>query len=398
MDTGDAIILELFPRALRRFRKLAMPHKAHLAKQDVCDTPDFSMHIDIPKECDWERLCTSLIVLAQLKWNGRTMLWHLPVGWRERLEKSLYTTFHAVVDSRRALFMEYEGNSFTPQLNDAKPVLRFSGPTLRETVNAGNVLQILDVSQFARFVSTPGSADARWISQLAENRTKLSALKNQRSGGRAFVIGNGPSLARTDLRSLEGELTLGSNGLFLLEQMYHFRPTVYVVEDRLFAEDRVADINAYDGTLKLFPWDQRERLQGHAYLPLVREYNPYPQFSTDISAAVYTGWTVTYVLLQLALFIGATQVILVGVDGTYPNVIDQPDKGIVVSEAADNNHFTTDYFGPGKRFHKPQPERVRIAYEYAKECFRLAGGEVLNATSGGTLDVFSRVNLHDVLN
>ena len=389
---------DLIPIALRRFRRLAMTHKIHSAKQDAFATPDYSMHVDIPKECDWETLCTSLIVLAQLEWNGKTMLWHLPVGWRERLEKSLYTIFHAVVDSRRALFMEYEGNSFTPQPTDATPVLHFCTTTLRDNVDAGDVFKIRDVSQFARFVRTPGLAEAHWISQLAENRTRLAALKNQRFGGRAFVIGNGPSLARMDLRSLEGELTFGSNGLFLLERVYRFRPTVYVVEDRLFAEDRVTDINAYDGTLKLFPWDQRERLQGHAYLPLVREYNPYPRFSTDISTAVYTGWTVTYILLQLALYVGATQVILVGVDGTYPNVIDQPEKGIVVSETADDNHFTSDYFGPGKRFHKPQPERVRIAYEHAKECFRLAGGEILNATSGGTLDVFSRVNLHDVLN
>jgi hypothetical protein len=368
-------------------------------KQGVGTINDSTLHIEIPADCDWEHLCTCTLALEQLSREGlaATTLWHLPEGWCERLETSLYIPYHSLVNSKRAAFLEY-GAGFTHQSNDSHvPVLRLRGLEGRGCRTTSDAIEVREVSEFVRRVVPPDIAPSQWISQLSENRARLSALRNQFLGRRAFVIGNGPSLAKTDLSLLKGELSFGSNGLFLLDQTYRFRPTVYGVEDRLFAEDRAGDINAYDSTIKLFPWDQWERLHGHAYLPLIRQYSPYPQFSADISSAVYSGWTVTYVLLQLALYMGVRQVILLGVDGTYP-VVRHDEKSIVVSLGEDANHFASDYFGPGKRFHKPQPERVRISYEHAKECFRLAGGEIWNATSGGALDVFPRVDLREVLN
>ena len=79
------------------------------------------------------------------------------------------------------------------------------------------------------------------------NKNKLSALKNCYMGRRAFIIGNGPSLRNTDIQKLKGEITIGSNSIFLLFEDTGFRPTFYTVEDRLVAEDRAPTINKLTG-------------------------------------------------------------------------------------------------------------------------------------------------------
>ena len=72
-----------------------------------------------------------------------------------------------------------------------------------------------------------------------EYAPRLRDLRRQYAGkGRCFIIGNGPSLNRTDLTKLRDEVTFGVNGLFLKFEEMGFTPTFYVVEDHLVAEDR----------------------------------------------------------------------------------------------------------------------------------------------------------------
>ena len=43
---------------------------------------------------------------------------------------------------------------------------------------------------------------------------KLMELKGRHAGERIFIIGNGPSLNKMDLRLLKDEVTIASNGLY----------------------------------------------------------------------------------------------------------------------------------------------------------------------------------------
>ena len=52
--------------------------------------------------------------------------------------------------------------------------------------------------------------DAVANSRITANR----ALKDRHVGKRCFVIGNGPSLARTDLAPLANEYTIGANSFY----------------------------------------------------------------------------------------------------------------------------------------------------------------------------------------
>jgi len=231
-----------------------------------------------------------------------------------------------------------------------------------------------------------------------QNRRRLRRLHNIYWGRRCFIIGNGPSLAHTDLTRLAGEITIGCNNLFLMFGKMGFVPTFYTVEDTLVAEDRAEEINRITGTTKIFPLDLAYCLVPDSdtiYINFLRRYEPFPKFSARFDKVVYWGGTVTHLNLQLAYYIGCREVYLVGVDHNYRVSPDIQDS-VIVSKSADVNHFHPDYFGPGYRYHHPRVERMEKAYMAAREFAARNNMKIFNATIGGKLEVFPRVRYEDV--
>ena len=64
-----------------------------------------------------------------------------------------------------------------------------------------------------------------------------------------------------------------------------------------------------------------------------------------------------------------------------------------MSNSDDPNHFHPDYFGKGKTWKDPKLDRVLLNYRLAHDVYRATGREIVNATVGGNLDVFPRLDL-----
>ena len=111
--------------------------------------------------------------------------------------------------------------------------------------------------------------------------------------------------------------------------------------------------------------------------------------------AIHEGSTVTYVAMQLAYFMGFKKVILIGVDHSFVTK-GEPNK-VVESKGDDPNHFSGSYFGKGFRWQLPDLDRSEDAYRHAKVAFENSGRSIVDATVGGKLDVFPKVNLKDAL-
>ncbi|MBA7487352.1 hypothetical protein ES707_22915 [subsurface metagenome] len=242
--------------------------------------------------------------------------------------------------------------------------------------------------------------DLRWQYSWAgyRNRRRIHRLHNAYSGRRCFVIGNGPSLAQTDLSRLTGEITIGCNNLFLMFDKMGYLPTFYTVEDNLVAEDRAEEINRIRGTTKILPRDLSYCLSRDSdtiYINFLRRYPGFPKFSNRFDKVVYWGGTVTHLNLQLAYYIGCREVYLVGVDHSYEVSPDVQDT-VIVSKSADESHFHPDYFGPGYRYHHPRVERMEKAYVAAREFAAQNNMTIFNATIGGKLEVFPRVCYEDI--
>nr|ADI18724.1 glycosyltransferase [uncultured Rhizobiales bacterium HF4000_32B18] len=242
------------------------------------------------------------------------------------------------------------------------------------------------------------------IYQWRLNRTyrpRLRALREMfRGRERCFVIGNGPSLNRTDLAMLKDEVTFAVNSFFLKAADLDWLPTFFVVEDHLVAEDRADWIHALEGPTKLFPAYLRYCLD-EAPDTIFFNHRPrvsYPHgfdFSTDAADVTYTGCTVTFTVLQLAHYLGFTKIHLLGVDADYvlpKDVAETSDYGVGVLDMKSNdpNHFHPDYFGKGFRWHDPQVDKMVEAYREAERVTRALGRPIVNSGVGGKLDVFAR--------
>ena len=234
------------------------------------------------------------------------------------------------------------------------------------------------------------------------HRPRLRALKRARRGRRCFVIGNGPSLARTDLSRLKSETTFATNGFFLMMPELDWSPTYYVVEDHLVAEDRAAEITALSGTTKLFPANLAYALRPdeHTIFFDHRPRKRYPlgfDFSFDADVNTYTGGTVTFTCIQLAAYLGFQEIYLIGVDAEYSIPADAALSGggrvkAIDMRSDDPNHFHPDYFGKGKRWHEPNVEVMLGAYAEARRATESRGISIVNATVGGKLEVFPRID------
>lgn len=240
------------------------------------------------------------------------------------------------------------------------------------------------------------------------DKGRLRKFKNKYKGKRCFIVGNGPSLNKLDLRKLDGEYSFAVNGIFYKTEETGYAPTFYVVEDHHVMLDNLDKINAYDkAKYKFFPINYKSFIKKSPNISFFRmntgfyeEQSPnfsIPRFSTDVPDRVFCGQSVTMINLQLAYFFGFTEVYLIGMDFSY----DIPKSAIVngndiESTEDDPNHFHPDYFGKGKKWHNPHLDRVLNSYKLNKLIYEANGRKIFNATAGGKLELFQRVDFESI--
>ncbi len=231
----------------------------------------------------------------------------------------------------------------------------------------------------------------------------MQAFRDKHRGERCVIIGNGPSLNDLDLTKLSDERTFGVNGIFYAADRMGFDPTYYVVEDTSVMRENTARIIAYQAGHKFFPSLYRSLVgerSGVTYFMMNRGFyeksSPHfcvPRFSTDAARRLFSGQSVTHINLQLAYYMGFTEVVLIGMDFSYVIPSDAERAGDIITSGSDDpNHFHKDYFGKGKTWKDPKLDRVLANYQIAKAMFEEDGRRIVNATAGGKLELFDRVD------
>ena len=112
-----------------------------------------------------------------------------------------------------------------------------------------------------------------------------------------------------------------------------------------------------------------------------------PKFSTDLENGIYDIATVTYSMLQIAVSMGIREIYIIGCDNSYGKEVKK--DGTVV----DNG--TVSYFAgsdPKEIKHAAATWEMDIAYEYAKKFAKEHDIHIYNATRGGHLEAFVRVD------
>lgn len=251
-------------------------------------------------------------------------------------------------------------------------------------------------------------------------RTQVGQFRGLHTGKRCFVIGNGKTVNDLPMELLKNEVTFGANAVYLMGEKWGWLPTYHCVEDCLVAEDRHAEIEFIRGWLrqqgvdvtglrepiKFYCRDQRELMGlgvNKIEVNFVRAHSsdgkPWPRFSMDCAQEVYWGGTVTYMSLQLAYYMGFSEVYMVGGFGGYK--VPELKSGQVVIESGkdelDYNHCHPEYFARGKRWHDPKEDRMKTAYAMARTFFERGGRGLYDACAVHELQMLEHRDFEEVV-
>lgn len=221
----------------------------------------------------------------------------------------------------------------------------------------------------------------------------VRTFRNAYMGKRAYILGNGPSLAGVDLHSLGGGVTFGSNRIYLSG----FMPDVYVAVNPLVVQQFYKEIGELDtfkfiaaGALEKLPMGWNQAGQVIAIDTSLQA----PAFG-NVEGVIWEGHTVTYVMLQLAYYMGIQEAVMLGVDHDYGEYGRQPNLELVATKA-DQHHFHSDYFSNGTRWNAPDLRNSELAYSLAKEQYEGDHRRIVNTSKRTRLRVFRLESLQRV--
>lgn len=225
-----------------------------------------------------------------------------------------------------------------------------------------------------------------------KDKQTLVGLKNKYEGRRAFIVCNGPSLKISDLNILadKGEISFGSNRISKVFPHTKWRPTYYAEGHTVFKE-LIPTINQVGcAFLPQIVYSATKSVKGNKiYINLEgkRELLHSPKFSHDCSEIVYAMGTVTYILFQLAVYMGFRELYIIGCDNRYHREI-KADGTIITHNEVPNQYA-------GKEVNTKEAGNtweMNIAYDAAKKYADEHGIKIYNATRGGYLETFERVD------
>lgn len=217
---------------------------------------------------------------------------------------------------------------------------------------------------------------------LYRNEKLLKFKDGFKNDKKCFIIATGPSLRVSDLHILTANhvFCFGVNSIIRIKE--DWTADAYVVTDSHFINNNMESIEKYNCNFKFVGDSCKEywvKERNDSYKIHSTAAGSGIDFSEEIEQKIYCGYggkgTVTYVCLQLAVYMGFSEIYLLGVDCNY-------------TMGSKNNHFIADE----EEDHRNHREDFMIlAYKYAREYADAHGIKIYNATRGGMLEVFERV-------
>lgn len=246
-------------------------------------------------------------------------------------------------------------------------------------------------------------------------------FKNIHKGQRVFILATGPSVQKQNLLCLENEICIAVSQFFLHKDIKTIAPQYHVLAPwhppfgfkdaelvfKGFQDNYSSNTTFFFGhtnyeySIKNF-LTQNPRLapKNTYYLNYTNpftltEENYLDHNIWDLMQVLFYPRTVIYSAIQLALFMGSKEIYLIGCDHDY----------LLDTKRVSNHHFYKEEEGISDVEHLSAFTTERWFEEYycrwkqyrlMKEYASLNNCQIINATEGGMLDVFPRMNLSQV--
>lgn len=227
----------------------------------------------------------------------------------------------------------------------------------------------------------------------------LKELEGAESGKRIFIVAGGPSMRVEDLETIEshGDICISLNSIYRYYVQTSWRPDYYLMTDYLGVgiirehnpENRFEEFAKKAVLLsepcrkKLYYEYDRSKI---GFIPFsyqdhwLNHFSKRRKYRKDMKTGAYDLFTVSCSAINLADYMGASEVYLYSFDG-YANV-----KAAHPWEDEQTSFSEEEIKGQERTNRK-----MERGYEYIRDYVVRDGFRIYNATRGGFLEVFPRV-------
>lgn len=226
-----------------------------------------------------------------------------------------------------------------------------------------------------------------------DHAAKLEQFRNIHAGKSCIIIGNGPSLNKMDLSLITDCYTFGLNKIYLMYEKIDLQLNYLVSVNKFVIEQSVDKYNDFPCPIFL-SYTASKGLEFNADNIYYLHTGNFKGFYSDLCRPINEGYTVTYVAAQIAYFMGFEKVYLIGVDHSFKQ--QGRANEVQTLKQDDENHFDPRYFA-GNQWQLADLENSEEAYKRARSFYEKNGRNIYDATVGGKLTVFEKVDFEEAI-
>lgn len=247
--------------------------------------------------------------------------------------------------------------------------------------------------------------------------SKNASYKELHRGKRCFILGTGPSIAKQNLTPLRREYCISVNSFYLHKDYAKIKPQYHIISGLALHKHIPREIglkwfkeikDKTDKAELFLNYKDKETIQKEklfrnrkvSYLFFSDNWDSLNINGIDATKCLYTSQSVSIMALQIALYMGFSKIYLLGMDH---------DWILRLAERKSNHFYTssqstlesagvTDWIGSNWSMELYSQyvlwKQYQIIKDYSEEKLDT---EILNATSGGLLDVFKRVDIQQLI-
>jgi len=247
---------------------------------------------------------------------------------------------------------------------------------------------------------------------LEENKNLEGKYKNRR----CFVIGNGGSINSQDLSKLKNEITIVSNSFFKHPSLNSWQPTYYCIVDSIhfseieFTSSFFSELTQSVKTTNFcFPVVNKEIIDTLMVLNSFKKYffffhNSLAETSIrelNLDKPIPGVQSVSQFEIMLAIYMGCSPIYLMGMDHDWlkyePNMDNERSYQHFYSDQTVDNYAKRKYnYSFSYKTDLVNILRLWEGYENLLSLSVKEDIKILNATKGGYLDVFERIDYEKI--
>jgi len=195
----------------------------------------------------------------------------------------------------------------------------------------------------------------------------MKEFQHIHKGKRLFILASGPSLKSLDLSRLERRIVMGMNRSFLMYPKTHYH---CVMDHRLFElYEKELHETRYLFTLQGRPWGIPMELLGTE------------GFSWELEKGIYSGYTISFLALQVAVYMGFQEIFFLGLDLKH----ESSNTHFFGHDFHSENHETTEFPKMGKML------------TYGATILQDSNVQVFNCSPVSTLTCFPKISFEEAV-